>query len=152
MATKKEISFASFEEIYEVDEEKSTEGIWHEWGFNKLKKPMRLLIAEAGNPTHQKARRKYEKALENSRRNRNKFEFIMAKVVAEGVLLGWEGILDSKDKEAPPTLENRVAALSQYDRLFIDVLEVANNPENYRSEDPEAVEDSEGNSEKTSDG
>ena len=150
MATKKEIQLATFEEIYEVDEEKSAEGVKIEWGFNAKDQPIQLIIAESGNEKHQKARRKYEKALESSRRNRKRYELVMAKIVAEGILVGWNNILDTANKPVPPTVENKVTALSKYERLFIDVLEVANNPEHFRPSQPE--EETEKNSGKSSAG
>jgi len=155
MTAKKETKakFATFDDMYQVDEELSTEGVPIEWGFNAKDQPIKLFIAEAGNKNHQKARRKYEKALERSRKNKSRYELIMAKIVAEGVLVNWENILDSNGKTVPATIENKVAALDKYERLFIDVLEIANNPENFRPVDADdAEEETEGNSETSSDG
>ena len=113
MATKKEVLIATFEEIYAVDENLATEGVAIEWGFNAKDQPIRLIISESGNENHQKARRKYEKALESSRRNRKRYELVMAKIVAEGILVGWENLLDTAGKIVPPTIDNKVESLSK---------------------------------------
>lgn len=149
MATKKDapsFDFATLDDIYEVDEEKSIKGVWMEWGINNNGDPIRLLIGEVNNPKHQKSRRRYEKALETSRKNRKRYEYIMAKVIAEGVLFDWEGIIDSDGKPVPCSLEAKVAALTKYEALFFDVLKTADSPELYRADDPDSDDGTEGNS------
>jgi len=147
MATKKDTTFdfSSLKDIYEVDEVKSREGVWMEWGMNAKDEPIRLLIGEVNNIKHQKARRRYEKALETSRKNRKRYEYIMAKVVAEGLLFDWEGILDSDSKPVEATMQAKIAALTKYEPLFYDVLKTADSPELYRPDEPEAEADTEGN-------
>jgi hypothetical protein len=147
MALKKDISFdfATLEDIYEVDEEKAIDGVWIEWGMNAKDEPIRLLIGEVNNKKHQKARRRYEKALETSRKNKKRYEFIMAKVLAEGLLFDWEGILDSNGKAVPASMDAKVAALVKYEPLFFDVLKTADSPELFRADEPDAEDDTEGN-------
>lgn len=126
--------------IYNIDQEKSVQGIEHIMGYNDLDEPMVLVIAEAGNPDHSKAQRKYAKAIEKVRRDSPRARQLWARVVAEGILKSWSGILDEDGNEVEPSMENRVAALAGNERFFTEVLSVANEESHYRQEIEEDTE------------
>jgi hypothetical protein len=148
-----DIDFESFEEIYKVDENKQVNGVDVEFGLNKKNDPITMIVAEIGNPNNRKVMRKYEKALETSRNNKKKRSHIWAKIVAESILIGWRGVLDSKGKEVKPTLDNKVASLVKYEKLFVDIMEAAQDGERFRPDDDiNASEESEKNLRDISDG
>jgi len=146
------MDFESFEEIYKADENKQLNGVEVEFGLNAKDEPMTMIVAEIGNPNNRKVMRKYEKALESCRNNKKKRSLIWAKIVGESILVNWKGILDKNKKEVKPTLENKVLALVKYEKLFVDVMEAAQDSERFRPDDSDAVEDSEKNLENTSAG
>jgi hypothetical protein len=151
------MDFESFEEIYKIDEDKSVNGVEVDFGFNAKDEPMILIIAEMGNAKNQKVMRKYDKALESSRHKKGKRQRIWAKIIAESILINWSGILDSKGKQVKPTMENKIAALIKYDRLFLDVMEASQDTERFRPDDEDETgidseEDTKENLPDTSDG
>lgn len=147
------MEFESLEEIYKVDEDKQINGIDIEFGLNAKDEPMTMVVAEIGNPNNQKVMRKYEKALESSRNNKKKRSLIWAKIVAESILINWKGILDSKKKEIPANIENKIAALVKYEKLFVDIMEAAQDGERFRPDDEtDPSEESEKNLKNTSPG
>ena len=126
--------------IYNIDKEKTVQGVEHIMGYNDKEEPMVLIIAEAGNPEHSKAQRKYQKAIEKTRKDSPRARQLWAKVVAEGILKSWRGILDEDGNEVEPTMENKVAALAGNERFFSEVLSVANEESYYRQETDEETE------------
>jgi hypothetical protein len=143
-----DMDFDSLEEIYKVDEDKQINGVEVEFGLNKKDEPMIMVVAEIGNPNNKKAMRKYEKALESSRHNKKRRNLIWAKIVAESILINWWGILDSKKREVKPTLENKIAALLKYEKLFVDVMDAAQDSDRFRPDtdsEVDPVEESEKN-------
>jgi hypothetical protein len=146
------IDFESFDEIYKVDEDKRVNGVEVEFGLNAKDEPITMIVAEIGNPNNRKVMRKYEKALESSRNNKKKRSLIWAKIVAESILLDWKGVLDKNKKEVKPTIDNKVLALVKYEKLFVDIMEAAQDSERFRPDEQDPVEESEKNSQNTSDG
>lgn len=137
------MNFASLEELYANDADKSENGTVMEIGLNVKGEPIKLIVAEMGNSKSEKAMRKYERALASCRHDRKKRMQIWAKILAEAILLDWQGVLDKDGNEVPPTLENRVQALTQYERLFADVMEFSQNPNNFKPEHGESGPDEE---------
>lgn len=135
--------FDSLEEIYKTDKKLVQEGAPITVGMNTLDKPIIMYVAEAGNPKHKKAQRKYDRALEVARNNPERRKLLMAKIVAEGILMGWEGVLDSKNKEVEATLDNKIQALLKYDKLNVEVMDAATDIENYRPAEEETEKNSE---------
>jgi len=137
----------SFEELYAKDESKSEAGVPMDVGVNTKGTPIIFTVAEMGNTKNERTMRRFEKALESARRDKKRRRSVWAKILSESVLLTWSGVLDSKGEEVPATVANKIAALEKYERLFTDVMEFSQNPENYRPDDGEIdpVEDSEKN-------
>jgi len=127
----------SLKELYKVDEKLSIEGAPITIGINTKDEPIIMYVAEAGNPTHKKVQRKYDRALETARNNPKRRRDLMAKIVATSILTGWSGVLDSKGKEIPYTIENGIEALLKYDKLNIEIMDAATDIENYRPEEEE---------------
>lgn len=149
------MEITSLEEIYKVDENKSLNGVEYELGLNAKNQPMILIIAEMGNEKNQKVMRKYDKALESSRHNKKKRQFIWAKIMAESILLDWSGMLDRKKREVPATMDNKIEMLIKYDGLFLDIMEASQDKDRFRPDDESNIDpekDSEKNLKTTSDG
>lgn len=140
-----EMDFGSLEEIYKTDQDKELNGVEVEFGYNIKEEPITMIVAAIGNESNRKAMRKYEKALESARNNKNRRSMIWAKIVAESILRDWKGVLDSKGKEVKATTENKIAALIKYEKLFVDVMEAAQDNERFRPEEQDLVEQSEKN-------
>ena len=140
------MKFESLEELYKTDEDKSTQGVPITVGMNSRDEQIVMIVAEAGSPLHRRIQRKYDRALESSRRSPEKRRMIMSKIVAESLLKGWSGVLDSDGNEVPYTTENGYEALMKYERLAVDIMEAAADPENFRPDDEiESVQDTEKN-------
>lgn len=146
------MDFDSLEEIYKADEDKQTNGVEVEFGLNSKDEPITMIVAEIGNPNNRKVMRKYEKALESSRNNKKKRSLLWAKIVAESILISWNGVLDSNKKEVKPTMDNKVLALVKYEKLFVDIMEAAQDSERFRPDESDQAEESEKNLKNTSDG
>ena len=131
------MDFGSIEELYKTDDKLVEEGAPITIGMNVKDKPIIMYVAEAGNPKHKKSQRKYDRQLEIARNNPDRRRLLMAKIVAESILMGWSGVLDSKDKEVPYTIPNGIDALLKYDKLNIEIMDAATDIENYRPEEVE---------------
>jgi len=138
---------STFDEFFLTDEKKSLEGVRIIVGYNQNDNEVALWVAEAGNKKHEKVQRKFSKALEKTRHNKDKQREIMAKIIAESLLLDWEGVLDDKGEAIPCTLENKIKALTKYKKLFLEVLENSSDAENFQVDtsydDAEATDDAE---------
>jgi uncharacterized protein (UPF0371 family) len=129
------MSFGSFEEIYAKDESKSESGVPMDIGFNKKGEPIVFIVAEMGNSKNERSMRRYEKALESARRDKTRRRMVWAKILSESILMDWSGVLDNDGNPVPATLQNKIAAFEKYEKLFTDVMEFSQNPENYRPDD-----------------
>ena len=130
----------TFEKFYETDADKAVKGVPVLIGYNDDGTPVKIIVAEAGNPNHEKLQRKYAKALEKSRSNEKRRHDIMARIIAESILLGWEGVRNADGFDVAPTLENRISALVAHKKLFIEVTDAASDVRNFQ-EDGEAPAD-----------
>jgi hypothetical protein len=128
----------SFDELYAKDESKSEAGVPMDVGVNSKGEPIIFTVAEMGNTKNERTMRRFEKALESARRDKKRRRSVWAKILSESVLLNWTGVLDSDGNPVPPTIANKIANLEKYERLFTDVMEFSQNPENYRPDDNEA--------------
>lgn len=126
---------STFEEFFGTDEKKSKEGVPIPMGYNAKEEEVTFWIAEINNPKHTAAQRANSKLLESSRRNTKRHDAVLAKVVAMGILLKWEGVLDENKKEVEDTIENRTKYLIKYPKLFQSVMEQSMNQDNYMPED-----------------
>jgi hypothetical protein len=137
------MDFNSLDLLFKNDLEKSVNGVPHEIGRNEKDEPIILIVAEANNSSNEKfakIARKYERSFEMSRRNAERRKQIWIKIVAEAILISWEGILDKDGREVPATLENKISMLGKYDDLLAEVLSVANDHSNYLPEDVDIEE------------
>jgi len=142
----------TFDDLFVSDKDKANNGVPITVGYNSNDKPVIFWIAEAGSSSHENAQRRYSKELEVSRRNSKHMKRLLAMIIAKGILIKWEGVLDKNGNEVVSTLENKVKALLEHKKLYLRVLEEANDPENYRNEDTlddmtnqEGLEDTVGN-------
>jgi hypothetical protein len=136
------MDFGSIEKLYETDKELVEKGAPITIGMNVKDNPIIMYVAEAGNPKHKKAQRKYDRQLEIARNNHDRRQLLMAKIVAESILVHWEGVLDSKGKEVPYTVKNGIDALLKYDKLNLDIMDAATDIENYRPAEAETEKNS----------
>jgi hypothetical protein len=102
----------TFEELFATDEKKAKNGVPIPMGFNAKDEEITFWIAEINNPKHTAAQRKFSKMLEVTRKNEKRHTAILAKVVAEGILIRWEGVLDADKKQVKSTFENKVKYLN----------------------------------------
>ena len=137
---------STFDSLYKSDEDAATNGIPIIIGKNSSGGQVTLWIAENLNPKHKKAMRKRSKKMESNRTSDER-EKLVCEIYAEGILITWEGVIDSNGDVIEPTFENKVAMLKKYDRLFNDIAAISENHNNYLSEgeDPDAGEETEGN-------
>jgi hypothetical protein len=136
------MDFGSIEELYKTDEKLTEEGAPITIGMNAKDEPIIMHVAEAGNQKHKKAQRKYDRQLEIARNNPKRRSLLMAKIVAESILTGWSGVLDSKGKEVKYTIANGIDALLKYDKLNIEIMDAATDIENYRPAEEETEKNS----------
>ena len=126
----------SLEKLYKSDKNLSINGVPITVGFNEKDEPITMIIAEAGNPNHEKAQRRHSRTLEASRNNFKRRKLVMAEIILDGqILRGWNGVLDSDGNEVPFTRDNAIKALTKYDRLMSDVISAADDHLNFKSEE-----------------
>jgi hypothetical protein len=144
------MEFKSLATLYKNDPTKSADGIPFEIGTNPDGSAITMVIAEANAMVNKKfaaTLRKYDRALELSRKNPDRRNTIWVKIVAESLLMDWENVLDTEGKPVEATLANKINALTKYNELVTEVLSIANDRSNYVPDDGEAVEqDTEKNS------
>ena len=138
----------TFDDVFSYDKDKAEDGIPIIVGVNKNGDDVTLFVAMAGSERHEKMQRKYSKSLERARRNEKLTRKIMAKIVAQSLLLGWEGVLDQDGNPVEATTENKIKALMSHKQLYMSVLEAAMDTANFveEGEDLGAEEDTEKNS------
>lgn len=89
---------------------KEKEGVWID-----LDETTRVKIARMDNPAFKKAMQKelgpYKQAVRSGTLSEQQSEKIMSKVLAETILVGWEGMTDG-GKELPYTAENACRILA----------------------------------------
>ena len=124
---------STFEYLYSTNED----GVDVHMGINAKGDDIIFKLRESGCKEHEKAQRRHKKSLSLTRKNPDKEHEVLAKIVAEAIIVDWSGVLDEKNKPVECTYENRFEALKKYKKLFYDVLTEATNEENFRNFDPE---------------
>ena len=142
------MGIATFEDIYAYDKDKAEVGVPAIIGVNKDGGDVTIFVAMAGSERHEKVQRKYSKQLERARRNEKLTRKIMAKIVAQSLLINWAGVLDENGDEIEATTENKIQALMDHKQLYMSVLEASMDEANFleEGEDLGAQEDTEKNS------
>lgn len=107
-------------------------------GYNENDEEVALWIAKVNNPKHQAAIRKYAKMLETTRNDEKRHNKVLAKVIAEGILVKWEGVLED-GKPLEPTAGNKAALLEKHEDLFTEVMDQSMNKRNFMSENENAA-------------
>lgn len=115
----------TFEQLFAYDPEKSENGVEEIVGVNSKGEDVVFYIAEAGNDKHIKSQRRYAKALESTRKVDTEHEKVIARIIAESILVNWKGVIDEKGKEVKATVEKKAEVLIKYRRLRQKVMEVA---------------------------
>ena len=139
------MSLNSFDSLFKSDDEKAKNGVPIPMGMNAKNENITIWVAEAGNPNHEKCQRKYSKQLEHTRKNRKAHDEVIAKIVAESILVKWEGFLDDNGAPIEPTVENKTKMLRDYKKFMTAVLEAAGDYDNYSIVDPDAEKETEKN-------
>jgi hypothetical protein len=140
------MTLSTFDQLFSYDPKKSEDGVKEIVGVNAKGKDVVFHIAEAGSEKHEKVQRRYAKMLEKTRKTPKEHDKVIARIIAEALLVNWEGVLDDKQKPIEPTVENKTEMLVKYRRLRQKVMEVAVDEERYLPEgDDQAEEDTEGN-------
>ena len=137
---------STFDDLFGADEDRNTDGVWIQIGFNRSNEPIKIRVAEAGNPKHLEATRKYERAMESCRHDRDKRRIINAKIVAESILIDWVEIIDKKGKPVEASKESKIEALMHSRQFFGEVLEAAQDRSNFTVLMNDLTEETEGNS------
>jgi len=137
----------TLDNLFKSDENKSVKGVPIVVGTNQNGDDVVFYIAEIGNPNHDKVQRRYSKQLERYRKREELQQQIIVKIVAESILVDWEGVLDDDGQHIEATLENKIAALTKYRKLFVEVMQEAGDPSNFAlvDDDVNPEEDTEKN-------
>lgn len=125
---------SSFDKIYSTDKKKAIEGIEVPVGINAKGNVIMLIVAELQNPNHEKAVARHEKLLRATKRSPEKNREVMASILSGSVLVGWSGVLDEKRKEIKFTVALGKEYLLKYPKLFSQVIEAADDEQNYQAE------------------
>lgn len=135
----------SFDSLFKSDEDKAVNGVPVPMGINSNGDPIMVWVAELGNPKHEKCQRRFSKQLELSRKNRDAYNDIVAKMVAESILVNWQGFLDEAGQPIEPSFDNKLKMLRKYKKFMNAILEAAGDGENFSIVDSEAEAATEGN-------
>ena len=135
---------STFDSLFATNED----GVEIFMGTNADQSDIYFTIVESGNPKHEKAQRKYAKQLEAARKNPKKDHYLMAKIMAESIVIGWRGVKDDDGNELACTMENKIDAFNKYKKLFYAVLKEATNEENFRDFDTPSLAETNEDTEK----
>ena len=122
----------TLDSLFATDEKLENEGIEVPVGINNKGGTVSLMIGAFQNPKHEKALARHNKLLQASKKNPERRKEIMAKVMAEGVLFDWVGMLDDAGKKLKYTPQEGAKALMKYKALYMMVLETAADEQNYQ--------------------
>jgi len=121
----------TLESLFKSDENKAVKGVPIIVGTNQYDNDVVFYIAEIGNPNHEKVQRRYSRQLERYRKKEDLQQQLLVKIVAESILIDWEGVLDDLGQPIEATLENKITALTKYRKLFLEVMQEAGDPSNF---------------------
>ena len=95
--------------------------------------------------TLQRLMRPHQRKIENKTMSIDESDALMAKVYAQSVLIGWDGVVDAKGKAVEFTQGNAEALLMQKRDLFREIQSYANSLEAFRKDQLEEVAEDLGN-------
>ena len=111
------------------DVRKFTEGTWVDlYGA-------RWRVARAGNPRYLEALERHGKRHAQSKAEEQRALML---AIAEGILLGWEEVVDANGEPIPYTVDNAAEVLADNPEVVNALLAEANRAENFRREDVKA--------------
>lgn len=141
------MSIATFDDIYSYDKDKAETGVPIVVGVNQKGEDVTIYVAMAGSKKHELVQRKYSRQLERARKNEKLTRKIMAKIVAQSLLVDWENVLDQDGNSIEATIENKIEALLDHKKFYLAVLEASMDEANFieEGEDLGAQEDTEKN-------
>ena len=108
------------------DTRKFTEGTWIEL-FGA-----RWRVARAGNPRYLEALERHGKRHAQGKAEEQRALML---AIAEGILLGWEEVVDANGEPIPYTVDNAAEVLADNPDVVNALLVEANRAENFRRED-----------------
>ena len=111
------------------DVRKFTEGSWVDL-FGA-----RWRLARAGNPRYMEALERHGKRHAQTKADEQRALML---AIAEGILLGWEEVVDANGDPIPYTVDNAAEVLSDNPEVVNALLAEANRAENFRREDVKA--------------
>jgi len=124
-------------EEFERDPKAEVEGVWENIGGDA-----ELLIAAWENPEYMKALRSIPRSLrrrlEAGRITPEEDQKLMAKIMAQTVLLGWKNVT-YKGKDLPYTQENAEMVLVKVPRFYSLVVELAQDEQRFLLSEKEKV-------------
>jgi hypothetical protein len=128
--------------MYATDKKAETEGTWIDLGEG-----LKVLIRRANSKASKAVRKRLEKPYLTMLRKdilpENIQEQINNRHVAEGILLGWEGVTDEKDKAIPFSVDAAIAVFTDLPDFRDDIVNFSVEAATFRSK---ALEDERGNS------
>ena len=117
---------------FKTDRDKEKDGVWEDLGDG-----CSVLVARYGNQAMVNAYRKYPRVLrqrlESGQVDDDKSSNIMAKVMADTILLDWKGLKED-GKEVPYSKEECVRVLIEYPDVRLMIFEIANEAQLYHDE------------------
>jgi hypothetical protein len=132
----------TLDSLFGTNKKKANQGVRIVVGYNDKEEEVAFWIAKVNNPKHQAAQRKYAKMLETTRNTPKRHEAVLAKVIAEGILLKWEGVYEN-GKPMEPTADNKAKMLVKHDDLFQEVMTQSMDKSNFMVEDDMTDEEGE---------
>ena len=135
---KEKVALSDLDKLYTADKELADLYI----GQNSKGEDIIFKVAQAGNPLHEKMQRKYAKRIEKYRRFPDKLNEIYEEIVGISILKDLGKLRDDNGKIVPSTTANRIMVLHKYKQIFISVLDIANDVNNFiDNPEDEALED-----------
>ena len=117
---------------FKTDKDKEKNGVWEDLGDG-----CSVLVARYGNQAMVNAYRKYPRVLrqrlESGQVDDDKSSTIMAKVMADTILLDWKGLKED-GKEVAYSKEECVRVLIEYPDVRTMIFEIANEAQLYHDE------------------
>ena len=117
---------------FKTDRDKEKDGVWEDLGDG-----CSVLVARYGNQAMVNAYRRYPRVLrqrlESGQVDDDKSSTIMAKVMADTILLDWKGLKED-GKEVPYSKEECVRVLTDYPDVRLMIFEISNEAQLYHDE------------------
>lgn len=124
----------SFLDRYKTDKTLETEGVWVDFGDG-----VRFKIARLNNKKAREVRERLERPYARMRRvPPDQQEKILTRVLAEAVVLDWEGDVDGKGTKYSVDAAEKL--MTEHTDLRDDILVVSNERETFKAEQDEQAE------------